>query len=156
MVAGKFDQSVQIGVQRERRAGRERVKGRENDSKLKVIWERKPATRRIGDIIGRSQWDLLSFPSLWEIPLCGNTNTHRCDALLYAACVLDLACSRNGRVLNDLESPSEDRKSLEGEPWYRSTFKEQCRITTTSRRRCLIVGRTIPRRNRALFSRGIK
>lgn len=37
VVAGKFDQSVQIGVQRERRAGRERVKGRENDSKSKVI-----------------------------------------------------------------------------------------------------------------------
>lgn len=37
VVAGKFDQSVQISVQRERRAGRERVKGQENDTKSRVI-----------------------------------------------------------------------------------------------------------------------
>lgn len=43
MVAGKVDQSVQMGVQREPRAGRERMKERENnfkiESNLRKSWQ---------------------------------------------------------------------------------------------------------------------
>jgi len=50
VVAGKVDQSVQMGVQRELRAGRERMKERENnfkiESNLRKSWQPNRCSRQ--------------------------------------------------------------------------------------------------------------